>query len=729
MNHILSGPALAHPLSRRPARPRFTVGRLARHLALGTALCGSVSASAWAQQAQPAADDTSLETVTVSAERRNTDLQKTPLSLTTVTGEELQQQGNSTMRDLAGSIPGLYTMKETMSSNVQQYWIRGIGEFDPMSNPSVAVYLDDVYIPRTVGGLFDLTDIQRVEVLRGPQGTLYGRNTAAGAIRYVTQEPTEQTKVVLSGGVGNLGALESHDLVSGTIVPGKLLGSFSYAYKHRDGTTEAPNQGDDINKIEQQSARAKLRFLANDRLTFDVSAEGGLDQSGWNNSSTVDRGVAPNTTLSVFPTYGKLKTGSVAFKASYDLNDNLTAKSISAYRGYAVRSASDNDGGRGLYNQNIFSYYSNNVQQEFQLAGKYAKTNFQTGLFLYHENYQVQRDLNVGNGTTSLAGYPVGQYSTTKTDNAALYGQVDHKLTDNLTGIVGGRLSWENVGIDYSNYNENGHGNPTTLRFNMDNDHIYRSFSPKVGLQYQWTPDLMQYATVSQGQKAGGFDNRAANSDGVRPFKSENVTTYETGVKSEWLDRKARVNLGVFYNDYENIQATAYENGVSLRKTAGSAHSYGFELETSVKPFPRLRLDNNVSYLLAQYDYFPDPTATLKSAAGTTLPYSPKWTLSSRAAYDVPIQVPGTTTLSLDAQAHTRAYNDVLETYAYRSPFQVFVNAAATYTTEDDHLTFGLSVHNIFDRQSVQWASGAAAYTTAFYSPPRTVMATVRYRY
>ncbi|HIJ62368.1 MAG TPA: TonB-dependent receptor [Rhodospirillaceae bacterium] len=684
-----------------------------------------------------------LETVTITAQRQTKNLQETPVAISAISGEEFQQQGAETVRDLVGTIPNFYIQNSGVSSIAQLYSIRGVGEWDPMANPSIAVYVDDVYIPRTLGAMFDLTDLRRVEVLRGPQGTLYGRNTVAGAIRYITDDPTDTPHLSVSAGFGNYNDYETHDFVSGPIIPGKLYGNLAYTYRSRDGWLYAPNQGKDVNGVNQQSARGKLRLEATEDLSFETSFDGSWDVSGWNFSSLRYRpSVDPtSTTLAERDTFGKLLLGGFSFKATYRLDDHTTAKSITAYRGYKDAALSDNDATQLVLNENAWKYFQQNVQQEFQLNGKYDRLSYTSGLFFYHENYVSQRDVF---GTNSAAKtYAVGQYGDLKTDSVAAYGQAEAKLIGDLSGVLGVRLTHEEGDFGYNYFVENG-APPAAIAkpFVSHARHDWYSASPKIGLQYQWTPDAMQYISYSEGQKAGGYDNRAGSIQGAGiPFGPETSQTYEAGLKTEWLDHRARANFAVFYNDYTNFQANVQTPwGYAIRESAGRAHTEGFEVETSVKPIAGLQWDNNFGYLLAIFDQFDNPGSNVQGVAvasvkGNALQYAPRWNATSRIAYDLPVNFPGAVRAEGDVELHTKAYSDVFNSRELIVPFQTIFNASLGYTTEDDHWSVNFSLRNLLDKQSVQTSNAykysptGQTYFSGMYNTPRMVLLTLRYRY
>jgi len=679
-----------------------------------------------------------LPEVVVTAQRRETELQKTPVAITTFSNDQIQQEGIESVRDLSGQIPNLFIPRSGLTPLSDVFSLRGIGESDPTRPPTIATYLDDVYIPRAAGALFDLTEIQQVEVLRGPQGTLYGRNSAAGAFRLTTPEPTDTPHLTLSSGIGNYGDLETHDYLSGPIVNGILDGDLTYVRQYHDGYTWNATTGKRVDNQDTEAARGKLHLRPNDDWVYDLALDGTWDHS-------TGRNAMPGATATPGLTYdGQQRTnanfdgGGISLKATNAINDQWTLKSITSYRSLAQASPSDADGTATDVQHTLAQYFDNDATQEFQLQADYSRLKFTSGIFLYHENYKVERNIfqagnytYVQNGITTTVNYPIGQYSTTKTDSAALYSEANYKLTPDLTAITGLRFTREKQDFNYTLMHDNSAGVPQSAYFNSTDSQTWNSATPKVGLQYQWTPELMQYGTISRGFQGGGFDDRATKPSGAGiPVSPETVTSYELGIKSETADHRARFNADAFYNQFNQLQANVFDPSTSLtvRKNAGEAHTEGFEVETAVVPFSGLTWGNNLSYLFAVYDQFNNPATGIASAAGNRLINAPRWQGMSKLDYIFPIPVPGTLRWHGDVEFQTMSYSDALNTPGVASPWQVFYDTSISYTTEDEHWSADFAVRNLFNREYVQGGAKSGSLWTVYYNPPQTTLFTVRYR-
>ena len=688
---------------------------------------------------EPQAQD-HLPTVTVTAEHRTEDLQKTPLAISAFDEGTLRDLQINNIRDLSGRVPNLTLSRQSISYSAQTYGIRGIGETDPIQEAAVAVYADDLYIPRAISSMLDFNDVERVEVLRGPQGTLYGRNSAAGAVRVITRDPDQQSRGFFELGAGDYSARNGRLLVSGPLVDNTLFGSFSAIRLSRDGTVDNPTRGKDVNNIDIQSYRSKLRLRPEDS-PWDVQ----LTLAG-----TFDRGDTTSYTpfdpatghFDKFKSYSsldpknELDQGSAVLRAIYSIDEHLNFKSVTAWSEFHQpvdydNSGEANSGNASPVQNNLILYKQRYATQEFQLNGSYDALSYTLGLYLYRERFRAERD----SLTYSVAADRVkasGQYSTTDTESYALYGQGNYQLTPKLSLTAGLRYTREHKNFDYVNYAITTARQITGTNFTAETSDSWGSLSPKLGLEYRWSDELLQYGYVARGFKAGGFDNRApTQAAALQGFQPENVTTYETGLKGDFLGGRLRSNLAVFYNDYTDLQTNAWDPDISanLRTNVGSAHTYGVELETLSLLTRDLQLRANLGYLKSQYDDFQNASGPGVSADGKEMIFAPRWNASLGLVWTVPVALPGALVASTDWQFQTRSYANALNADIYEVPQQSFWNASTSYSSGDGHWTTTLAVKNLLDRAYPQNVAYSAASSTAYYAinDPRTVLLTVRY--
>ncbi len=716
-------------------------------LLFGSALAIAGAAQAGEPAAAPAAADSAapaVEQVVVTAERRATDLQKTAIAISAFGQQVLADRKIDSIRDLSGQIPNLSISRVTISHTTQTYALRGVGESDPIQEPVVAVYVDDVYSPRQIGSMVEFNDLERIEVLRGPQGTLYGRNSSAGALRIITRDPGQTFRAKAEVGLGSYGAVDVRALVEGPIVDDKLSGSLSYIHHKRDGVTFDPTLNHGVNRIDLDAYRGKLRWTPTDRLDAQLTVNVLRDRSDSRSYIPVtqpDGVFRKNYSYSEVEPKQDLDQISGALRVQYELTDHLKLKSISSYGGFNLNPVNyDNDGEAALIQKNLIHYNDQYATQEVQLNGDFGGLTFTSGGFYLHERFFVQRDgysrknALLTDPTVTPSNYGFARaHNITNTDAYAVFGEATWKATDRLS-LTGG-LRWTNEKKDFVFDNKvlNLAGQVTGQSIAGEAQKTFSAITPKVSAQFQWTGDILQYVTWSKGFKSGGFDNRATRLDlATRPFQPENVDSYETGLKTELFDRRARVNLAVFYNDYKDLQVSysdpAYP-GNSIRGNAGAAHTYGVELESDVRPTERLSLQASAGYLFAVYDKYKNAGGVGVDADGHRLLNSPRWNLSGGLTYDVPVEVPGSVRVGLNAQWQSKTYYNALQRPQDEAPAQAFLNGSITWTAPDPHWAVQLSARNLLDSAkpvSVTYTPSTGVYYRN-YPDPRTFLVTLKY--
>jgi len=703
---------------------------------------------AWSGSACAAADDaaagSSVEELVVTAERRTTNLQETPIAISAFSGQALADRKIDSVRDLAGQIPNFNINRVTISHTTQTYALRGIGESDPIQEPVLAVYVDDVYIPRQIGSMIEFNDLERIEVLRGPQGTLYGRNSSAGALRIITRDPGRDVRIKAEVGLGNYGAVDVRALVEGPLGD-TLSGSLSYIRHKRDGVTFDPTLNHDVNRIDLDAYRGKLRWTPNGRLDALLTVNLLRDRSDSRAYIPVRQpggGFSERLSFSEVEPRQDLDQISGSLRVSYKLSDRLQLKSISSYGGFNLNPvAYDNDGEAALIQKNLIHYNDQYETQELQLNGEFGRVAFTTGAFYLHERFFVERDGY--SRRTALPTDPAttpGNYSflrahnVTNTDAYAVFGEATWTITEQLKLITGLRWTNEEKTFTFNNGVLNLAGQVIAPSIRGEANKTFAKITPKVSLQYQWTPALLQYATYSQGFKSGGFDNRATRLDlATLAFAPEEVSTYETGVKSEFFQRRLRANLAIFYNDYKDLQVSFYDPAYvgSRRGNAGKAHTYGVELETDATLSDRLSVQATAGYLFAEYDRYRGAGGAGVDADGNRLTNSPRWSLSGAFNWDVPVRIPGALRLGVNANYQTRSYSSATPAPGGQNviPAQGFLNAVATWTAPDPRYSVILSGRNLLNSDKPVGATYTPS-TGAYYlnfPDPRTWLATVRY--
>lgn len=697
-----------------------------------------------APTAATAVADDKLGTIVVTAQRMETDLQNTPIAISAFGPDALKARAVTSFRDLAGQIPNLTIARTSISHTTQTYALRGIGESDPIQEPVVAVYVDDVYQPRQLGSMFDFNDIERVEVLRGPQGTLYGRNSSAGALRVITPDPGNELHVLGALTYGGLNTVRAVASVSGPLIDDQLSASISFLRYRRDGIAWDPTLRRDVNRVDLDAGRAKLRWTPSSRWDVQATLNGMIDRSDSRSYIPANQPNTPDsrrTSYSEVQPYQHLNQGSASLRAVYRATDALELKSISSGGGFELNPVFyDNDGEAALIQKNLIHYEDAYFTQELQLNGRYEAITFTTGLFYLHERFFVERDGY--SRRNSMLTDPVlnpenynflRAHNITTTNSIAAFGEANLKVTDWLTITAGLRETLEAKDFEFDNKTLDLNGNVTGQSIQGDSNENWSALTPKLGVSFQPLPNVLQYLSYSRGFKSGGFDNRATQLELAElPFAPEYVNAFEAGLKSEMFDHHLRVNLAGFYNDYRDLQVSyvdpAYP-GTSVRGNAGEAHSAGFELEISARLPHGLSLQASGGYLYAVYDAYKNAGGAGVDADGNRLINSPRWNFSEGGTLDLPIEVPGDLRLGADVQWASDSYTSALNRPQDRVPPQLFVNATLSWFADDGHTTVTLSSRNLLDSQKPVGGSYNPGTGVRFYNfpDPRLVLLSVDY--
>jgi len=706
-----------------------------------------------------------LGTVVVTAQRRADTLERTPIAVTAFDKDAVKQQNISNFRDLAGRTPGLLAPLRSTAYTTQTYSIRGIGETDTYPEPSVAVYIDDVYLARSVGSMYDTPDLERVEVLRGPQGTLYGRNSSAGAIRFITRDPTSKPEAGLSLRLGELEDIDIRGRVSGPVLPNDLLNASASVVRHkrRGYTWDVPLEKW-VNDIDIWAVRLKTKSNFGERFSVIFSADMMLDRSTQSyytpvnqpNGLVTGKKTDPDRTWSTVQPLNDTDVYGGSLTLQYDIDDHLTLKSVTAIRGMDGPIYYDNDGVTWIKGDSYAGFNQNYETQEVTLNGEYERLNFVAGLYYFNEYFHNHR-------LSQAAGSPENNVGTiSHTDNRLYtqsisgFGEFTYKFTDALSATLGARYTldvrrFENFGQQESSaplvYPLPDDFNPAlfTTLFTENATTFdaktpwkkFDAFTPKVGVQYQVTPDALAYASISQGFKSGGFDLRATTFDAsVRGYRPQKTTAYEIGWKSSVLGNRLLTNISLYYNQIHDLQVRATSPGslgvpVNLLINAGDAHSYGAEAEIAAQPIRGLRLGTSIAYLRTDYDTFtatlPPNVAGRDTLLGLRFPLAPTWQANFNFSYRLPLKFPGAWRIGADVPFESKRYTDIYNTSQTAIKAQAFVNGTINYTSDDESWSAGVQVSNLFDlrrRQAGNYAptnAGTEPLYYGAYNPPRII--------
>jgi iron complex outermembrane receptor protein len=703
----------------------------------------AAAAATPAPAAEAATDNNNgLADIVVTGEFRKEQQQRTPVAISLVSSETLQLKALENLRDISTRVPGLFASPTALTHSTVSYYIRGVGETDSIANQTVGTYVDDVYIARPIGGTFELNDVENIQVLRGPQGTLYGRNSSAGAIKITTATPGDTPHYFAEAGVGNYDAVILRGGISGPIINDKLSGSVSYIHRQRDGLVHDVTLNKDVGKLNSDYVRVKLNFTPSDRVSFLLTGEYFHDAS--DPTPLINRlqpgGVDPNRNYSETQIRNRTNLGGASLRGIFELSDSSTIKTVTAFRAFRQPGLYDQDGSATLINRTYSFHRNENASQEIQYLLELPKLHAVAGLFALYDNFRSYRTNYSPLASSSLLpDRTTIQDSKERTKNFSGYGQATYDLTDALHLIGGARYTIESHNFDFAGNINNGlTGGALRYLVPLYTLHVpykkWNSFTPKLGVSYDLASRSSTYVTYSKGFKAGGFDGRANSIQAAAlPYDPETVTTWEGGLKTEFLDHAVRTNIAVFHNIIKGYQATALdENSIQHRINLGKVRTQGVEFEATVAPVRGLVWQNNVSFLDTKVLSTGGAASNSATFLGKQVTNAPKWQYFTSLDYDLPIKGNGKYRVGAEFFYRTRIFTDGPNTIPASGEPQKIVNLSASYTTPDRHWQFSGTASNLLNKRYDQGGTAGDGITTinaATYNEPRLWYLRIRYSY
>lgn len=758
---------------------------------LSLILAGALgSGAAHSQPADQLADEElpALESIIVTAQRRDEEIQDVPIAVTALDEAFLVRHDVQSIEDLSGFVPNLYTTN-SVNYGAAPISIRGIGGANGGGNffndEPVAVYLDEMYIGRLSLSTSDLVDIESIQVLRGPQGSLFGRNATAGALLVQPARPTAEPEGYVRLSFAGHGERRVLGAFSGPLTD-HLLGRVAIGYTDADGWGENTFTGEDVNGREDQTIRLSLAWQPSTEVTAELMLERSNQEA---NPATINVApVAPGQPSSPFirrddldqaldddeysfddTSVNETDATNAVFTVSWELG-GATLTAITGYRDYELRGRQDSDGTRFTLFNNSGAIDSEQLSQELRLSSNAGDPLLWTvGAYHYSEDTDVVFDINnfqglFGAGTA--ARFDAGQ----RLDSWALFADASYAFTDRLSLTLGGRFSHEEKRFTNKQtvstivstiVSTGGEINPLPIDLGpfpagaripggtvfvdppvFSSAADFDNFSPRAVVEYRFLPNVLTYASYSEGFKSGGF-----NSFGLSPaFEEEGVEAFEIGVKSTLFQRRLRLNAAGFTYDYTNLQVRlpVPTGGVTI-DNAGAARTWGLEFEGSLLVSDRLRLDGNIAFLNTELEQFdtqqvpedlmfvlgaPIPLESV-SAAGNELTRAPEISFFTSLQYTVDL---GKNFEGLFELAY-RYQDEVffLETNQDRNTFKGgsanrldLRFAVRPYRASWDA---ALYVNNLNDDRTITQVTALGSYPNAAISPPRQCGIEFTYRW
>lgn len=718
------------------------------HIALVAATC--LAGPAFAQQ----------EDIIVTAQKRAENLQDVPISVNAFTGSTLENIGVTGVQSLQFATPGLVFNRTGPSA---QPYIRGIGTRLSQGGlePSVAVYLDGRYEPLSSAVMAEMADVERVEVLKGPQGTLYGRNATAGAIRIISKEVSDELEGQFSAGYGNYDYYTASASVNvpltdsfGTRITGMLKKRDAFAKNRIAGARDADD-------LDRWALRGKFRLEAGDNVTANLTLAywkqddaAGLDQidlSPQAYSTGISRGGITGRNrgeiASVLDAIQRSDQFSAEFRVDVELGD-IDLASITTFADYDGYTTIDADGTSARVFDAPGSVTSaQNFSQELQLvSGDKTGLEWIVGAYYFHGKSQTDNKLDAGGPLLLSTGN-----QRNITDAFAIFGQATWHFDDQWSLTAGGRLGYERKSV--STRKSTAVPGATLALVPFDDKADWTSFTPKLTLQYDMG-DAMVYLAYARGFKSGGYNYPAKNAAGVgSALNPETLDMIELGVKGDFFDRRVRANVAAYAYDYKDLQVTrASTQGsgsvTSVTENAANARIYGLDADVNWSVTDHFTLTSGLNLSHSEYRDFLTtakmfnavatgaPAVGMRdvayNASGHALLRSPDWSAFISAEYDLPLANGAHVPINLSYSYKDDYDFDFIadpSSGRLRQKAYGLLNARITYVSANDNWRLAAWAQNLTDVHYFDDVVGTGAGIRASYGAPRTYGVDFTYRF
>lgn len=729
---------------------------------------------------------TVLEEVTVTAQRRSENIQDVPIAVTAISSEALEARGLADISELSQSVPSLTLEPSRATNTTLTAFIRGVGQQDPLAGfeQGVALYIDDVYLARPQGALLDIYDVERIEVLRGPQGTLYGRNAVGGAVKYVTRRLSDEFDMRVKGSFGNYAQRDLVAIVSAPLSEDFRVGATVASFQ-RDGFGDNRFTGGEQYDKDIVGYRLSAEWDASDdvlvRLSYDDTTDESSAVAGYRPfaANTIDAPAlsdvrdtragaseAETGTTTGIGGRNQVESDGMSLSIEWTVSDNLTLRSITADREDYTESVIDFDSLSVADFDAPVIYENEQFSQEFQALMSGDNWNAIAGA--YYLDSKAANDFDVVLGTLGVVafGAPLTAYTggVVETEAWSVYGDVTYDVSDRLSVAFGLRYTEDERSADifrasYLGLQSTFFGNDDAVFLSASSDYeasrTFTNTSPRLNVAYALSDNANVYATYSEGWKAGSFDPRGANFSTPaveQGFEDETLTSFEVGLKTTWLDGRAVTNIAVFMSDYEDMQIPgsvgvdsdgdgANDSFVGTVTNAGKAEINGIEIEGSIQFNENWRGEFAGNILDADFtDYIVNGE---NIASAREVQNTPEDMAYLALVYGNEV-MGGAFNATLNyvrkgAVAQFEVPNPILDQDSYG-----MWNASVTWASPNDTWRLGLHGKNLNDEDvktsgycfgagdgpatACPSTLGLENNTTVFYAPPRTIVGTIEYR-
>ncbi|WP_226668008.1 TonB-dependent receptor [Microbulbifer aggregans] len=704
-------------------------------LAIAAAQLGVVGVPVFAQDSQEGsgAGQRALEEVVVTARKREESMQSVPIAVTALDAATLEARQIGAVEDLGRAVPNLLTTPASGSPTNTRIFMRGLGQGEssqPTAESAVGLYIDDVYVARSNGANIGLYDIERIEVLRGPQGSLYGRNSTTGAIKVVTRKPTAEPDFSLrlsTGELDNIGGKLSGSVAVGSDWAAGVSAMYfeQGGYISRIDSTSGEQQETGLNAREYGGVRATLSRLVQDDFSADLSVYYFTDDGDASYITPMDAATgAPLFDGDLYATGTSAPQFATADQFGFSANlarefGEFTLRSITAYRNVENDNLIDISGRDSWYIDTQVD--SAQFSQEIQLLGSAfeQRLDWLAGLYYLSEQSDSLTTNTISQFIQSTQDY------TVETDSQALFGQATWHASDIIDLTLGLRYTRDDKTFDGST--------ESNIIFQNGANRLRKSFddvTPKFGVDIQATDEMMMYASVAKGFKAGGFQGRALNADDqLVPYDAEQVWTYEAGIKSEWLQNRLRFNANYFLNQFKDLQLNSLNiqaGGGTVIQNAAEAEVDGIEMELTYMASDRLFVVAN--YATAWGDYEELAANVSGVTLDSELPGTPRVNASIGVEHSTSFSA-GELLWGLDYQHTSEVQPGASTSPLVEVPRLDLFNGFVKFTDAGERWSVGLFGTNLGDKAYHYTGFTFSSFEAVYAASPRLIKAVVDYRF
>jgi iron complex outermembrane receptor protein len=709
-----------------------------------------------------------LEEIIVTAQKREQNLQEVGVSVTAFTANQIKEFGFTNSLDAIAQTPGLSFGTPTAEGNNASLTLRGVGlsDFNDNNEGPVAVYVDEVYVSALSGVTFQLFDLDRIEVLRGPQGTLYGRNTTGGLMHFVSARPTAETEGYFELTAAEHGQFKAEGALSGALGE-SLQARLSYAHNEHDGYVKNRGPGKhDANNTDNNAARLQLALDASDSVSLLLNVHGSKNDANmgaWQHESTYspDGGVTSLALPADVDFYGtcpgcdafgyrdedndpwagaydrdgvlEIENSGGSLKLNWD-SINMDFISITAFENFKRYYEEDTDVSPYKIVHNTYGADIDQFTQELRLSGTDEALNWLVGAFYYDQKTDGAFQIDA-----SGIGYIIGDaHYAQDTKSWSAFGQLEYALAEQWSVIAGLRYTDEKRDLDYLSVDLSGILPPDeNTMFAYDHRIKHDNLTGKVELDWRPVDGTMLYGAISRGNKSAGFNTGMLDETGLFgmtnradvPYGEEKLTSYEVGVKTELFDGSSRLNTSVFYYDYTDFQAFAF---VNLNQVIFNTDATvkGMDVEFVTSPADGLDILLGVSLLDAKAKDIP-----LNDGSGITrdrrMTLAPKAAVNGLVRYQWPV-MNGAVAAQVDFNGQDKAYFDIQNhPISSQGSYSVW-NARLSYLGPQDNWSVTAYVTNLFEKEYRVYSfdvTNLFGFNQVAYGRPRWFGVTVNYRF